>query len=774
MLSRTAFAMRALHCLILIAIVPLCSAQDLDRLRTVANDSSRADTGRLHAMYDLIWNNYLQTAPDSAFLLAGRMALLARKVGAVKWEADAVHIQGVASYYQGEYDKALSCYHKSLAMRQAIKDTDGIARSLNNIGNIQKEQGNYPAAIKNYERCRDLWAELGDKAGIASALNNIGIILSEQGDYTGSFEHHQQSLALKEEVHDSLGIATSLNNIATIYHSQGDYAKSIELYTRCLQLNEKLGRKSGMALSLGNLGTVYTALGDNVRAMDFFRRSLAISEGIGDKSNAATTLYNIGIMYADAGDHDRALENYTLCLKMWEDMEDKSGVATALESMGGLLMDHGDTAAAHADYERSLALWEAVGDKSGTAGSLDHLGRLCTERKEYAKALAYHERSRKLREQLNDKSGLSSTLTNIGTIQQRTGHYQEAIASGERALALAQSIGNVENIKRASFLLQEAFASVGRTDRALPMYKLYITMRDSVQNRAANEKVIRMEARYDYQKMALADSLEHANGIAQLEKEKTIERLRADRNRNRALGFGGGILLLFAGATAYFISDRKHRKARFEKEAATLETQALRSQMNPHFIFNALNSISAFVQKNQPDAAVSFLSRFARLMRLVLENSRQSEVPLKDDLEALDAYMHLERARGGEKFDYTITVDPAIDQENTLVPPLVIQPFVENAIWHGMAGKEGKGHITLSVTKRGDQLVMAIEDNGVGRNAPKQVVDGAPKKSSLATAITQARLDLVQKQKGKPAGFAYIDLPQGTRVELSLPISEAA
>src|SRR5690606_23797129 len=135
---------------------------------------------------------------------------------------------------------------------------------------------------------------------------------------------------------------------------------------------------------------------------------------------------------------------------------------------------------------------------------------------------------------------------------------------------------------------------------------------------------------------------------------------------------------------------------RFEKEAAQLETQALRSQMNPHFIFNALNSINAFVQKNDPDRATGYLTKFARLMRLVLENSRQAEVPLKDDLEALDLYLQLERIRSGEKFDHQIKVDPDIDQEFVMVPPLVVQPFVENAIWHGMAGKEGKGHITLS------------------------------------------------------------------------------
>jgi LytS/YehU family sensor histidine kinase len=221
--------------------------------------------------------------------------------------------------------------------------------------------------------------------------------------------------------------------------------------------------------------------------------------------------------------------------------------------------------------------------------------------------------------------------------------------------------------------------------------------------------------------------------------------------------------------------DRKRRRERFEKEAATLETQALRSQMNPHFIFNALNSINAFVQRNDQDSASSFLGKFARVMRLVLENSRHAEVPLKDDLEALRGYLELECIRMGRKFDFTITVDPSLDPEDVLVPPLVVQPFVENAIWHGMAGKEGGGHINLHVAKHDGQLRWTIEDDGAGRHAPKfPPAEGTPtKKTSLGTAITRARLDLVQKQHGGKAGFHYTDLPQGTRVEVDMPLLSA-
>ncbi|MBL8012042.1 MAG: histidine kinase, partial [Flavobacteriales bacterium] len=178
------------------------------------------------------------------------------------------------------------------------------------------------------------------------------------------------------------------------------------------------------------------------------------------------------------------------------------------------------------------------------------------------------------------------------------------------------------------------------------------------------------------------------------------------------------------------------------------------------------------VQGNDPDKATGFLSRFARVMRAVLENSRHSEVPLEDDLEALKGYMELERMRMEGRFDLRIEVDPGLDPAEVLVPPLVVQPFVENAIWHGMAGKEAGGLITLKVERRGDRLLYIVEDNGLGRQARRESQTTTPpvKKTSLGTAITRARLDLVAKQHGGQAGFRYVDLPQGTRVEVELPL----
>ncbi len=367
-----------------------------------------------------------------------------------------------------------------------------------------------------------------------------------------------------------------------------------------------------------------------------------------------------------------------------------------------------------------------------------------------------------------------SPWADLGEIHLRQGQVAQAADYGRRALADAETDQDGELEQKAADLLLRVYKRQGNSAAALEMSERLLK---ALSSGSADYKLglQRTQMQSAYQDSIMKDRID-----AEVKRNAAKAEHEAAAQRTRYLVIGGIILFLAAGVVVYI--DRKRRIDRFDREAAQLETQALRSQMNPHFIFNALNSINAFVQKNEPDKAASFLSRFARLMRLVLENSRQSEVPLKDDLEALDAYLHLERARSGEKFDYRIEVAADIDPEDVMVPPLVAQPFVENAIWHGMSGKEEKGMITLSVSRKNDQLLFAIEDDGVGRSSPKRMASmGAPdpiggdvKKTSLGTAITKARLDLVRQQKGKDAGFVYVDLPQGTRVELTLPFSTAA
>jgi len=230
-------------------------------------------------------------------------------------------------------------------------------------------------------------------------------------------------------------------------------------------------------------------------------------------------------------------------------------------------------------------------------------------------------------------------------------------------------------------------------------------------------------------------------------------------------------LVVIVGGIAYYRFDRRRRQARAERISIELEVKALRAQMNPHFLFNALNSINGYILENDKDLASGFLTKFSKLMRMVLVNSQHTEVPLEQDLQCLRLYMDLERSRMQGKFDYTIEVDPAIDQTSTLVPPLVIQPFVENAIWHGISRKEGNGHIRLTISKSDGNLSMVVSDDGVGRpTLARQEPSKDKGYRSMGTQITRDRLDMLGRLKGSIAGFQYRDVAVGTTVEVTVPL----
>lgn len=224
---------------------------------------------------------------------------------------------------------------------------------------------------------------------------------------------------------------------------------------------------------------------------------------------------------------------------------------------------------------------------------------------------------------------------------------------------------------------------------------------------------------------------------------------------------------------------RKHEVEKkvlaIEKELFDIQQKALQLQMNPHFIFNSLNAIQSFVISSNTDKAIHYLSKFSQLMRRILANSRESSIPLKDELIALKHYMDIERLRFDNKFDYEVVVDPDIDEEFMEIPPMIIQPFVENAILHGLIHSAEEGHISVNLILRSNYIFCTIEDNGVGREKAQKIKDESGiKRKSRGMLITRERLEVLNKQNVDKFAVQIIDLKDengmavGTRVELNI------
>jgi ligand-binding sensor domain-containing protein len=228
------------------------------------------------------------------------------------------------------------------------------------------------------------------------------------------------------------------------------------------------------------------------------------------------------------------------------------------------------------------------------------------------------------------------------------------------------------------------------------------------------------------------------------------------------------------------VKTREYVRSEFEKKLANVEMSALRAQMNPHFLFNSLNSIDSYIIRNESKKASEYLNNFARLIRLILQNSRSNYISLRDELETLELYLQMETLRFKGKFEYELVVPKDLDTSAIDIPPMLIQPYVENAIWHGLMHQQvpGGGKVKVSIQEKEGMLLCIVEDNGIGR---KKAMELKAKKSGIARRsmgmiITQDRMEIINKLYDTQTAVQVTDLEDdkgnaaGTRVVLTIPV----
>jgi LytS/YehU family sensor histidine kinase len=244
-------------------------------------------------------------------------------------------------------------------------------------------------------------------------------------------------------------------------------------------------------------------------------------------------------------------------------------------------------------------------------------------------------------------------------------------------------------------------------------------------------------------------------------------------------GSGALLISLLLGFMAVRGRYRRRELAmriQFEKELAEVQMEALRAQMNPHFLFNTMNSINHFILKNDADAASGYLTKFSRLIRQILQNSKSQTITLKDELDALRLYIEIEQLRFDGEFSFLIDVGANIHQESLSIPPMLIQPYVENAIWHGLMHKDDDRQLNITVSIEDQYLVIAVRDNGIGREAAKEFADHSGNKKSFGMRITSDRIDLVNKLYRTDTDVEVMDVLDqdgrvaGTEVVLTVPL----
>jgi hypothetical protein len=502
------------------------------------------------------------------------------------------------------------------------------------------------------------------------------------------------------------------------------------------------------------------------------QEAFLVQQQISDSLGMAKTLNRLGILNLQFERYNDAARYLTRALSMFEALQDSLSIDMVLNNIGVNYSSQQKIDSALVYYKASLALrnrissphWIAyqhynIGEAFGKLGNTDSAGyhlltaeRIFLEKSErqIVPPMVLLEIGRHYIDINRRNKGIKYLRQGLTLSEER--EQQELILEGREALA---------RVLYEQKEYQEAY-------NMLDAWQSLKTALDSI-NRA--EKVAEMEGKFQ--------SAQDQIAIAQLEAEKLKAEQRAQRLRLLAVGLIATIVL--ASLVLWILYNRKQQKQQLKEsdlhtKIAEVKLQALKAQMNPHFVFNCINTTQNFVLNQQQAEAYEYLSKFAKLLRLVLENSEDVFISLEEELQIISLYLDLEAIRFDNSFSYQIEVDNKLQEGVYLIPGMVIQPLVENALLHGIVNrkKEG-GHISISFTLHQDLIACVVEDNGVGRAAAKRIkAKKAIHYQSKALPNIQSRIAILEQQAKLPTQLEFEDLysgdtPAGTRATISFP-----
>lgn len=635
--------------------------------------------------------------------------------------------------------------------------------------------------------------------GMAMSLNNKARIAGHGlHDFPLQEKISHQTIQLYKNGKDEKVLAETYMNLALALFCQSLFDRSAEACNMVLQHSHKAGDKKGVGEALAVLGSISFETGNYERSFEYFNESLGVFKSIHDSYNTAILLTKVGDLYRLAGDQKTALNFYQ------QSLEYPKGPSLLWHP----LVDLGDTYYSLVPYDSAMYEQEKYMQtiKSLTIRSnyitfpSIRMAEMHIAAKEYDKALTLLLKNLKLPGKKNDNNQEMRLLLDIGRAYEGKKDYAMAFYYTKDLLQNAQKHKAKQYIRDGYRLMSMLYEQLHKADSASFYYRQFIDMKDSVALDEFSKKLaIYKAAKENEKKQAQIELLDNKNLINQQQLQLSEQQLKGESFLKNIL-IGGVLVLLLLGVIIFRNimlkqKNEAHRhelvekelnmqqmesertKSELQQQATALEMQALRAQMNPHFIFNSLNSINRFILQKNSTQASEYLTKFSRLVRLILQNSQSSFIPLESELEALQLYLELEAVRFDHHFNFNIHIDADLNVSALKVPPLIIQPYAENAIWHGLMHKEEKGHLQIELYEEEDMLCCKIADDGVGRNKAIELKSkSASTHKSMGMQITANRIAMLQKEKHSATQIKITDLilpdgtAGGTEVVLTIPL----
>ena len=527
-------------------------------------------------------------------------------------------------------------------------------------------------------------------------------------------------------------------------------------------------------------GSDYSSLNNNKKANEDLEKALEIFKQYHLKEMMAKTYVNIGISYAFDGKKNTATQYIFKGLDLALQLKNNNIISRAYGELAHIYYLYGNKDKAIEYLKKSGEMYQKMKDTEAISATYNNIAIIYQEKHRTKDAINYIKKSIKLKDSSKtDPLYLIEGYGNLGALTYTDTHdKQKAFEYYGKALKIAKRYHiepNLIYINMANY-----YEDVGKIDSA----KYYISKILKINNNNDNyqdkidlyDKLLYLDLKQkkDTEALSLLNIRDSLNKIQQkiindenqktiesnlalLNQQKQLEQAKQINNKNRIIFIFIIIIFLLGLLISYQLN--RLDKLKYKQEQFILEQKVLRSQMNPHFIFNVLGSIQRSLIENKPIISATYLSKFAQLIRQNFEYVQKKQISLKEELEMIQNYIDAQKFRYKDKFDYEIIVDEQLSKEQVFIPPMILQPFVENAIEHGFKNISYKGKLKITVTKKDDKVCFEIIDNGVGYKPKKDYKEHA-------LDIFKKRLKLLGKEAVE--SFKIIRLNQGTKVSFCI------
>ncbi|MDA3893012.1 MAG: tetratricopeptide repeat protein, partial [Salinivirgaceae bacterium] len=621
---------------------------------------------------------------------------------------------------------------------------------------VANAQVNMQAEIDSLSQVLSKSKEFEQKKVLLKALSNC---YQNQGDWEGYEKVVQQMLLLQNEKTDSFYLAETYNKLGISNCCLGKNNEALDYFGKALEINLAMNMENIAANSYENLGIVHKDMGNYLQAANCQFKSLELRKGT-NSPRIFNNYMKLSIIH-ELLDDTAKMDYYVNVAK--SEMSKRDSVTPRNKTLfynqlGEIYSNRGDNDSSIVCYRNVIRYATQICWSQGIAEGLGNIADIFYGEGQLDSAIVYHKKSLKLSQEISNSLSIAKEYLALAKLYNETGRYDSAMFFSNNSLQICNESDLLKEKSDALKFISQFYNSQNKYKQAYSYLQLHYAINDSIASSDVKNNVAELETKYETKV-----------------KEQRIELLTAEnklKNRGMWLFAAASVILLLSFVFGIFLFIRRKKENLQRQE--TLEQQLLRSQMNPHFLFNALGSIQNFMLKNETKRAAGYLNNFASLTRNILEHSDKEFVSVSDEIETLKSYMELEKMRLQNNFEFEIIYDKDLEIDFINIPPMLIQPFVENAIKHGLNDIDYMGLLELKFEDKGTALHIEIMDNGVGFGNKKS--DKLKKHRSMSMGIFEQRRIVLAKRTKQAIGLEIenrgnIDSKQtGTLIKMKIPI----